>query len=95
MVIAARPGVAKLPFPKRKALRNKTTAEKTVRKRRVKLQAWLNEVDWRPMSEIPADAVPDAVITHDGVGEAPPGVLRIDLGEQCDREQLPSVLPVG
>ena len=58
-------------------------------------QAWLNEVDWRPMSEIPSDAVPDAVITCDGVGEAPPGVLRLDLGELCDRERLPSVLPVG
>lgn len=58
-------------------------------------QAWLNEVDWRPMSEIPVDAIPDAVITHDGLGDAPPGALRLDLGELCDREPLPSVLPVG
>ena len=58
-------------------------------------QAWLNEVDWRPMSDIPPDTTPDAVITHDGIGESPSDVLRLDLGELCDREQLPAVLPIG
>lgn len=58
-------------------------------------EAWVNEVDWRPMSEIPSESLPDAIITHDGVGASPSGVLRLDLGEPCDRRELPPVLPIG
>ena len=58
-------------------------------------EAWENEVDWRPMSKIPSESLPDTIITHDGVGTSPPGVLRLDLGEPCDRQELPPVLPIG
>ncbi len=58
-------------------------------------EAWVNEIDWRPMSEIPPKSLPNAVITHDGIGTSPPGVLRLDLGEPCDRQELPPVLPIG
>lgn len=58
-------------------------------------EAWSNEIDWRPMSEVPDNALPGAIISHDGAGNSPPGVLRLDLGELCSQEQLPSVLPVG
>ena len=58
-------------------------------------QAWVNEVDWRPMADLPDDARPDVIIGHDDVGVTPTGVLRLNLGEPCDRNQLPSVLPIG
>ena len=44
LVQAARPGVERLPFPKRKASLRKSNAERTVAKRREILESWLNEV---------------------------------------------------
>lgn len=57
--------------------------------------AWVNEIDWRPMEEIPKDQLPDIIISHDSVGLTPEGVPRLVLGELCDRRQLPPVLPIG
>jgi hypothetical protein len=44
MILTARPGVAEIPFPKRKVLRTKSIADTTVAKRQTRLQEWLNEV---------------------------------------------------
>jgi hypothetical protein len=57
--------------------------------------AWRNEVDWRPMEEIPQDQLPDIILSHDSAGRTPEGVPRLVLGELCDRQQLPSVLQIG
>ncbi len=57
--------------------------------------AWVNEIDWRSMEEIPEDQLPDIIIRHDSVGLTPAGVPQLELGELCDRRQLPPVLPIG
>lgn len=58
-------------------------------------EAWANEVDWRPLAEIPQGNDPDAILLHNGEAVTASDVPVFNLGEPCGRERLPSVLPLG
>lgn len=57
--------------------------------------AWINEVPWRPLEDIPEGNEPGAVLLHNGTATLTLPTLVLKLGEPCSREPLPAVLAIG